>query len=222
MIVFNVYLALLLARTCVAEIGLQEDVAECELMWTINQRNADIKGRTIEEQTRLYNQYWRSPWLDSTRPYIRHMVGPKKPNYWPRSMSWAKHRYRWLAYLAAAERFVINPDAYSNLCPGAIDYGAKNEIPDRRDVVPVKGLGRKTKQKYWRIRVDKKEILEKGLSGIATHREITNCRYCKRCTNCISCTNCTDCVECGYQTDKHYMAKNVQLTKEEYRRFMED
>ena len=38
-------IVLLLAKMCVAEIGFREDVSECQLMWQVNQTNADRHGR---------------------------------------------------------------------------------------------------------------------------------------------------------------------------------
>ena len=143
--------ALLLARTCVAEIGLHEraTVQECELMWQVNQRRAKRQNRTISHQTRLFNSFWEMKSQRKRRPYIVNLDGPGKPLEWPSNMRWQRYQSKWLAYRRAAVAFVRNPEETDYLCPRAIDYGAPNEIPKMKNMVRIHCLGGNTRQWYW-------------------------------------------------------------------------
>ena len=138
-------LAVLLARTCVAEIGFQESSQECTLMWAINEQNALIRGRTLAGQTRKFNAIWRSKKQQQRRPWIKFLTDENKPKHWPKNIRWDSRRNRWLGYLKAATEFVSKPGVHP--CPAAIDYGAPGEIPKSR-TVKIKCMDG-AKQWYW-------------------------------------------------------------------------
>lgn len=145
-------LALLLARTCVAEIGFKGTVEECHLMWRINRDNAIKKKRSIKRQTKLFNSYWKCKTQRRRRPWIKHLEGPEKPKHWPSTMEWSMFRDKWLEYEAAAIAFVASQRNAFHGCDDAIDYGAPGEIPAMRNMEQIKCLGGKTRQRYWRVR----------------------------------------------------------------------
>jgi hypothetical protein len=147
-------LALLLARTCVAEIGLHEEstVEECQLMWTVNKRNAEMKGRTILAQTLKFNSFWKVKERRALRPFIEHLNGPEKPQGWPNALKWSRYQGKWMRYRNAAILFVKRPQDFSLMCSEAVDYGGPGEVPKAKYLEPVQCLGGVTRQKYWRIK----------------------------------------------------------------------
>lgn len=146
-------LALLLARTCVAEIGFEGEVDECMLMWSINQKNAIKKGRSLKRQTLLFNAYWKSKIQRRRRPWIKYLDYSLPPKYWPKTMSWAMFEDRWFDIWNAAEIFVHSNRQFFHGCPEAMDYGAPGETPNMRGVEKVKCIeGVKTRQRYWRFK----------------------------------------------------------------------
>jgi hypothetical protein len=140
-------LALLLARTCVAEIGFQEDVQECKIMWAINDANARTRNRSLTRQTKKFNSYWRSREQRARRPWIKHLTNEERPRHWQKNLQWAMYRTRWLRYLEAAKEYVQNRKQTRHPCPQAIDYGAPGEIPKGR-LVKVKCMDG-AKQWFW-------------------------------------------------------------------------
>lgn len=142
-------LPLLLARTCVAEIGFDGDVSECELMWVVNQQNAFRKQRSLKRQTLLFNSYWKCRAQRSRRPWIKHLKGYKAPKYWPKTMRWENFRDKWILIETAAVKFAFKRRAPTS-CTDAMDYGAVNERPKMGGVEPV-DCG-KTLQRYWRFK----------------------------------------------------------------------
>jgi len=150
--------ALLLAQTCVAEIGFYRDTSECVLMWEINQRNAKYRGVSIRKQTKQFNAYWKNP--NKQRPWIQHLNEElKKPEHWPnRAASWAVHRPIWKSYLSAARTFLhqVSTQTYRNICPRAADYGGKCgdgkhacDKPRMTCAKPLLCLSGRTFQAYW-------------------------------------------------------------------------
>ena len=152
-------LILLLARTCVAEIGFVEDTDECVLMWAINERHATDKGRSIENQTRLFNSYWKVSEHQKRRPYIKHMDGMEKPKGWPKTLDWSNYVHKWAGIRRAAQYFVSNPRVGDYICPEAYDYGGYGDHPRSPGMVRVKCLGGRTKQRYWGHR---REVVKNG------------------------------------------------------------
>ncbi len=154
MTVAEIVLALLLARTCVAEIGMQDEatVEECQLMWEVNRRNAERAGRTLEEQTLKFNSFWKVKDRQLLKPWILHMDGPEKPHGWPRVLRWARYKDKWLSCRRAALAFVKSPTDTSYLCVEAINYGAQKEIPKDARQETVYCLGGVTLQRYWRFK----------------------------------------------------------------------
>lgn len=155
-------LALLLARTCVAEISFTDDPRECEIMWTINQTRASAKKWSLEKQTKKFNSYWRCGkkkngykpkcyYQHRNRPWIKYLDGPEKPKGWPSTMSWDIFCDKWLVMRAAAERFVASRKPLYHGCDDAIDYGAPGETPSG-NVQLVKCLDGRTKQRYWKFK----------------------------------------------------------------------
>lgn len=154
MTIAEITLALLLARTCVAEIGFQEEssVEECQLMWQVNARNAKRSGRSLTRQTLRFNSFWKVRDRQALRPFIGHLDGPEEPHDWPRALKWTRYRDKWLEYRRAAMAFAKRPQDTAHICPEAINYGAPTEVPDATNQEPVYCLGGKTRQKYWRVR----------------------------------------------------------------------
>lgn len=150
-------LALLIARTCVAEIGFEKDssVEECELMWAINHDNAMRKKRSLRRQTKLFNSYWkcnkgtRCYYQQRRRPWIKHLEGIQEPRHWPNTMKWSRYRDKWLLYRERALSFVLEPFGASVYCEGALDYGARGETPRLHTAKKIECLEGQTKQKYW-------------------------------------------------------------------------
>jgi len=144
--------ALLLARTCVAEIGfeLNATVDECELMWSINFHNALRKKRSLTRQTMLFNSYWKSKTQRRRRPWIQFLDGQTKPKYWPNSIKWSRYMDKWLQYRERALIFVLRPYDPTRICEGAMDYGARDEMPEMLGIELVKCLSIRTRQNYWR------------------------------------------------------------------------
>jgi hypothetical protein len=153
----EISLALLLARTCVAEIGFQEDVTECQLMWSINHRNAIKNGWSTRKQTLRFNGYWKSRKQRRKRPWIQYLKGPWKPPAWGKKMLWEVYKERWLAYERAAMAFVKDPSSVDYLCPEAVDYGAPHERPRLFGMETIRCLGGMkrqggtTRQRYWSL-----------------------------------------------------------------------
>ena len=149
-------LALLLARTCVAEIGFKGDVSECKLMWSINQRNALKKQRSLKRQTKLFNSYWKCKSHQKSRPWIKHLNGYEQPKHWPNTMLWSTFRDKWIEIEIAAIKFV-NERKESFICKDAMDYGAPGESPNMSNT-ELLNCG-STRQRYWRIKQRKKQNL---------------------------------------------------------------
>jgi len=142
--------AVLLARTCVAEIGFSGIEDECRLMWSINKDNAMRKGRTIEKQTILFNSYWKSRHQRRLRPWIQYLENEQEPEAWPKKIIWGKYKYKWLAILEAAHAFLQADTTYYYDCKGAVDYGARGETPNMTGgIKPMLCLAGKTRQRYW-------------------------------------------------------------------------
>ena len=143
--------ALLLARTCVAEISFQNSPAECAAMWWVNRKLASKRRRSIVVQTRKFNSYWKSPEQRARRPWIAFLeLSQVKPKLWPKRLSWGAHRVRWATYVQASVDFVDGkrPDP----CPPAFDYGAPGEIPQGAKsgyLRKIQCLQGETLQWYW-------------------------------------------------------------------------
>jgi len=145
--------ALLLAKTCVAEIGFRKNPQECLVMWEINGDNAKKRGRTIERQTLLFNAYWKIPKKKRKRNWIAGLNRTNdKPALWPKSYDWSKYKNRWNAYVNAADQFENNwvNGSHKRLCPQASDYGAPGiDTPKHACARVTKCLRGKTAQRYW-------------------------------------------------------------------------
>ena len=117
-------LVLLLAQTCVAEIGLQPDPAECVVMWEVNARTAGRRKISIQKQTRAFNSYWKIE--HKARAWVEQLtlVGDE-PALWPSDAGWERLAPRWLAVVARARRFVDEypRGAHKAVCAGADTYG---------------------------------------------------------------------------------------------------
>lgn len=144
-------LALLLAQTCVAEVGFKSDTMECELMWEINDANAVVRKRSLRAQTKKFNAYWRSAKQRRARPWVGNLRGDlSKPKGWPKHLSWTNHVERWSRYLVSARMFVTYRETWARQCPEAMDYGAPHELPDDHEKMKIiKCLSGKTRQWYW-------------------------------------------------------------------------
>lgn len=142
-----VSLTILLAQTCVAEISFQKDTTECVLMWEINQRNAELRNRSLRKQTLLYNAYWRSTEQRNRRPWIQHLRGSEEPKGWPKRLHWKYHKHLWLKYVKAANEFLRTIKTRKAICPGALDYGAPKEYPPDY-MEPIACLS-KSNQWFW-------------------------------------------------------------------------
>lgn len=151
---------LLLAQTCVAEIGFDKDTRECQLMWEINGRNAERSNRTISHQTKLFNAYWKDP--NKRRPWIQYLNAEgQKPHFWPdKAAAWKIHKPLWEAYLEAAKKFQkrFKSKRYRPLCRRADDYGGRCDdsvhacdTPKQRCAKPIWCLNGKTHQAYWSL-----------------------------------------------------------------------
>lgn len=158
-------LALLLSQTCVAEISLQRTPEECAIMWEINATAAQARDKTVEQQTRDFNAYWRSAEQRANRPWIAHLQrSGSMPKGWPKSASWERHVERWLLYVERADQFVRDLRAGKPMRRrGKADtYGARCDDDDQRgrhtcDVPPcpearlVPLMGGRTLQAYWDV-----------------------------------------------------------------------
>ena len=152
---------LLLAQTCVAEIGFNRKTDECQLMWEINGRNARRSSRTIDEQTMLFNAYWKNP--DKNRPWIQYLnLEAEEPHLWPKNAAtWAVHKKMWQSYLAAAAKFVekFPTKRYRHICRRADDYGGRCDdgglhacdTPKQKCAKPILCLSGRTHQAYWNL-----------------------------------------------------------------------
>lgn len=156
-------LALLLARTCVAEIGFKGEIEECHLMWVINLRNAELRNRSLGRQTLRFNAYWKSPKRQKKFPWIKNLTDDNKPKLWPKKLKWSQHKDKWLSFYEAAIAFVTNPKGFDLLCIEAIDYGSPFDIPDSSNLETVECLGGHTRQKYWRLKPWKVTYKDKRL-----------------------------------------------------------
>jgi hypothetical protein len=142
-------LTLLLARTCVAEIGFEGQIAECEIMWSLNQQNAQNRGRSLWKQTRKYNSYWKCPVQRDRRPWIQYLDGYEKPKHW-RMAKWSKFKNKWMDIRSAAEVFVHSHRQFFHDCRGSVEYGAPGETPKMGYRMTRKRcLGGTTRQRYW-------------------------------------------------------------------------
>lgn len=155
-------LAILLAQTCVAEVGFNKDPSECILMWEVNERNAKLRNRSLRKQTLLYNAYWRSTPQRNRRPWIQHLKGGEEPKLWNKRLKWKVHRGMWLRYVRTAREFLNSHKRRIALCPGALDYGAPKEYPAHY-MERITCLT-KTKQWYWARKSD--EDIRKSRKGI--------------------------------------------------------
>lgn len=166
MTIAEMTLALLLARTCVAEIGLNDSatVEECQLMWTVNERNAQKHGRSLADQTLKFNSFWKVSDHRARRPYVEHLNGPERPLGWPRSMRWSRYRKKWMSYRNAAILFVKRPQDFSLMCSEAVDYGAPGETPKANYLELTQCLNGATRQRYWRIKPSSKAYRSMVLS----------------------------------------------------------
>lgn len=183
MTVSGMALALLLARTCVAEISFvdEEGIRECELMWSISQRNAIRRGRTLTRQTMLFNSYWKCDkkpgkktpkcyYQIKNRPWIKHLNGAEKPKYWPQTMRWSMWRDKWLGMRRAAEDWLKQRRLTFHGCDHAIDYGAPGEIPSMSRMEMIKCLPN-ARQRYWQLKRGKNNELAKKLRDMRQLRE---------------------------------------------------
>jgi hypothetical protein len=151
-------LALLLAQTCAAEIGLRPDGApECAVMWAINAKRADRAGIPLSVQTRGFNAYWRRSgrgrqWVASLR------MDGRTPDPWPASYGpWKRFSRAWARYRAAALDFVARYRAGTlrKLTCGADDYGGTpGDGVDADDPAPCPQARRVSclpgeRQAYW-------------------------------------------------------------------------
>lgn len=162
--------AVLLAMSCVAEISFQKDPKECVVMWEINQRNAELKNRSLRKQTLLYNAYWRSTPQRARRPWIQHLRGGEEPKHWPKRLKWKFHRHLWLNYVKAAREFLRTVKTRKPICPSALDYGAPKEYPaEYMERIVCTG---NTLQWYWARK--SKDDINKLKKGILPKRAIDN------------------------------------------------
>lgn len=144
------HLSLLLARTCVAEVGFVGTIQECQLMWSVNNANAVRKNRTLEQQTRSFNRYWRSQKQRDKRPWIQYLTNHKKPQQWC-DAAWSNYRNQWLLILQKAREFLNGDRKMYYDCPGVSDYGAPSDRPaNASKMTKVRCLDGKSLQRYWR------------------------------------------------------------------------
>ena len=143
-------LVLLLARTCVAEIGFSASVDECVLMIEINDRNAQSKKITLAKQTLNYNQYWMTRYQRKARPWIAYLEGKNKPREWPKHLRWSNHVDKWIEYKESISQYLRNVEAkeIKYICPSAIDYGAPYDKPPNGRKL-IRCLNGRTEQKYY-------------------------------------------------------------------------
>ena len=145
-------LHLLLAMTCVAEVGFHKSTEECQLMWEINERNAEARNRSLKKQTLLFNSYWKSKEQRSRRPWIRYLEGEEEPKHWPKTIRWGVHKRMWIRYVRAARVFLANKHRRKEICPGALDYGAPQEYPRQASTMKRVWCVDNTLQWYWALR----------------------------------------------------------------------
>jgi hypothetical protein len=145
-------LGLLLAQTCVAEIGFQRGAGECLIMWEINARNASIRGRSLEAQTLKFNAIWRVPRQMLRRPWIRDLDRTDQaPASWPKRWRWASFSASWIEYLEASDRFLElwGAGRWRFVCSSARDYGSPgSDRPAAECAQPVICHPRQ-RQQYW-------------------------------------------------------------------------
>ena len=152
-------LVLLLAQTCVAEIDLQKNTKECEVMWAVNSREADRRGVSLTKHTRQFNAFW-DPRTKVQRLWIEGLgFTGLEPEHWPKNRSWEREAHRWEAYLTASALFVDSLKYEQDLtCRMANDYGGDPDDGKYADdyapcpqAVRVKCL-RREHQAYWNTR----------------------------------------------------------------------
>lgn len=149
-------LILLLAQTCVAEIGFRDNAAECVVMWAVNQRRADIREKELGPYTQEFNAYWDSPKQRLSRPWIQHLNHwGTQPEHWE-SGAWSTYRRRWAVYLDTATAWLSNQ---TDPCPRAGNYGGTpNDGKGADDPIPCNGYARRVRclpgelQAYWDLR----------------------------------------------------------------------
>jgi hypothetical protein len=102
-------IVLLLAISCVAEVGFTENVDECRLMFHINLDRASKSGRSLSSQVKRYNSAFKRP--SASRPYLMHLkLDGSQPLHWPqKDLRWERYQGRWEAIVRAAESFYVNP-----------------------------------------------------------------------------------------------------------------
>lgn len=119
--------ALLLAATCTAEITFR-GTGECVIMWDVQRRKADARGRDLALQVRLYHSVWkrtpRGRWVvNSPRAkWIRSLQATAdEPAGWRQSETVPWDGERWMAMYAAAQDFLAG--GALSPCPAADEYG---------------------------------------------------------------------------------------------------
>jgi len=161
-------LALMLARTCVAEISLQRGNAECMIMLSIQRARAERRGISLRKQVEAFHPIHRkrrdgSWYRNKARHFwVRGLTADgAQPRAWREvDGDWSKHRGAWLAMLDAVRAFLRG--ATLNPCPRAQDYGGRCEVatgacdPPGPLHVRVQCLDGDTAQAYWRIDYSRK------------------------------------------------------------------
>lgn len=158
-------LHLLLAMTCVAEVGFHQETTECELMWEINYRNSVSRNRSLRKQTLLFNSYWKSTEQRGRRPWIQHLNGTEEPLGWPQTIRWGVHKRMWLKYVRAARAFLATKKKRPQICPGAVDYGAPEEYPRKHFMMKRVYCVAGTLQWYWVMKSKREQQERKGILG---------------------------------------------------------
>jgi hypothetical protein len=141
-------LILLLSQTCVSEVSFPANPAECVLMRSISEANADRTGRGLSVQIRKYHAYWRHS--SPKRAWVKQLNREgTQPASWPETANWSAYRARWFKIMAAAEKFLMERHSgikHPVAC-GASHYGGIMDRPkDPR--LKVVNCGPK-KQMYW-------------------------------------------------------------------------
>jgi len=114
--------ALTLARSCVAEIGLEGRTDECNVMWHVLLAKAGTP-HAAGDLSRRYNALFRHGAAHPRAWVLRLREDGQQPDGWPRRLSWKRWRWSWFEKLHAAHAFVADPGAHP--CPRAEQYGGR-------------------------------------------------------------------------------------------------
>lgn len=147
-------LVLLLAQMCVSEVSFQNKSDECILMVEINQRNADRRKISLEQQTLEFNAIF-DPRTDVKRAWIFGLNHyGTMPDGWHGSIaSWNYYRPRYMNYLSSIRRWLEREEQGINspIARHANDYGGSMDNMNRCAIriFPFKGKGL---QRYWSLK----------------------------------------------------------------------